>query len=110
MDELSTRNYDVKDIGENDQRFVDCRKEGVLLATTCGIVTVVGCTISYLLSPSLKNAASNTYLFGYPTWAMVPCLLFAAQALFFIWYASKKMKRCSLEARAENPMEEVTNL
>ena len=106
MNDLSTRDYNVNDIGEVDGRFVDCKKEALIIQISCLSVTILGVIIAYVLSPTTANATSNTYLFGYPTWVMVPALLFAAQSVFFIFMATKKFKKPSLAARAEN-VEEV---
>ena len=102
MNDLSSRDYDVKSIGEIDGRFVDCKKEAWITQICCVCTTCLGTFLAYLLSPSTENAISNTYLFGYPTWVMVPTLLFFAQSIFFIIMGLKFFKRPSLEARAEN--------
>ena len=105
MNDLSTRDYDVNSIGKEDVRFLDCKREGILLDSICFCVTALGVALAYILSPTTANAAATSYLFGYPVWVMVPALLFMAESVFFIIYASKIMKRPSLDARVINDEE-----
>ena len=105
MEDLTTRDYDVNDIGQEDGRFTDCKKEALIVQITCFCVTVLGVILAYVLSPSLEEATSATYILGYPTWALVPAMLFIAESIFFVVMGLKFFKRPSLEARAENTQE-----
>lgn len=102
--DLSSRDYDIKNIGVEDQRLLDCKKEGLFVQILAFVVTIAGCVLTYILSPSteevLSGAKVSTFM-GYPVWALIPALLFLIQAVVMIICAVKVFKRPSLAARID---------
>jgi hypothetical protein len=101
-DDLASRSYDLKDIGEDDRRFLSCRNEALFVQTITLVVSVFAILIGYALSPTTEELAADhqlVTLFGYPLWVMVPTLIFAAEVIVFIIFGLNVFKTPSLAAR-----------
>ena len=100
--DLSSRDYDIKEIGPEDPRLLDCKKEGLFVQILALVITVTGCILAYLLSPSTEEVLAGVKVvsfMGYPLWALVPAGLFLLQTIIMIICALKVFKRPSLEAK-----------
>lgn len=100
--DLNSRDYDVNQIGEEDQRLKDCKREGLFVQFLAFAATFLGIILAYTLSPTQEEVAAGVKvvsLFGYPVWALVPAAVFFLQALIMVVLAAKILKRPSLDAR-----------
>ncbi len=100
--DLYSRDYNINEIGEEDQRLKDCRREGLLIQTMAFAATLLGIILAYALSPTQEEIAAGAKvasLFGYPVWALVPAAVFFVQALIMVVLAAKVLKRPPLDAR-----------
>lgn len=106
--DLYSRDYNIHEIGEEDQRLKDCRREGLLVQTLAFAATFLGIILAYALSPTQEEIAAGAKvasLFGYPVWALVPAAVFFAQALVMVVLAAKVLKRPPLDARYQEQEE-----
>jgi len=101
-DDLSSRDYDINEIGEDDARFVDCKKEATIIQLIAFFGTIIGVSLAYFLSPTLETVSESKFIFGYPMWAMMAVFVFLTESILFIYLGLKVFKRPSLEARADN--------
>lgn len=100
--DLSSRDYDIKNIGEEDKRLKDCKREGLFIQFLAIGITFAGIILAYVLSPTreeIEAGANIPSLLGYPLWVLIPAALFLLQAVIMIIMAAKVFKRPSLAAR-----------
>ncbi len=102
---LAAREYDLSELGEDDVRLVDSKKEAIFINITILIVSVAAVLTGYLLSPTIEELQAGTELatlFGYPLWVMVPVIIYVCEVIFFLIYSVKIIKTPSLGAHVDD--------
>ncbi|MCD8197745.1 MAG: DUF997 family protein [Lachnospiraceae bacterium] len=102
MEDKFSCDYDSKQV-KNDPRFLECRKDMVLVQVVYLGYTVLLILLAYCLCP--EDISQMAYAFGLPLWVAVALALTIASVIFVIIWALTR-KQFSLEAKDGKSEEE----